>query len=116
MKPIYLRNVPPPLETFEHVNLLEWFAGWIRPERYLELGVRDGHCFVPISKLCKEAIGVDAAPRPFELQSNMQYHQMYTDAYFDLIRDSDIKFDMVFIDADHSHEQSYIDFLNVIIK
>jgi len=113
MKPIYLRNVPPPLETFDHVNLLEWFAGWIRPERYLELGVRDGKCFIPVSKCCNEAIAVDAAPRPFNLEANMQYHQMYTDEYFNSIKDLNLKFDMVFIDADHSHRQSYLDFMNV---
>jgi hypothetical protein len=113
MKPIYLRNVPPPLETFEHVNMLEWYAAWIRPERYLELGVRDGKCFIPVSEFCTEAIAVDSAPRPFPLNGNMAYHEMYTDEYFESIKGQNLKFDMVFIDADHSHEQSYKDFLNV---
>jgi predicted O-methyltransferase YrrM len=38
---------------------------------------------------------------------------MYTDDYFIKIKSSNLQFDMVFIDADHSFEQSYQDFLNV---
>ena len=113
MKPIYLRNVPPPTETFDHINLLEWFAVWVKPERYLELGVRDGKCFTKIAPLCKEAIAVDIIDPVFSLTDNMKYEKMYTDSYFAKIKDLNLKFDMVFIDADHSHEQSYKDFLNV---
>jgi predicted O-methyltransferase YrrM len=117
MQDIYLRNVPPPsrhpLETYDHVGFLYSLAEWIRPERYLELGVRDGRCFKQISSLATEAIAIDVAPLSFTLPENATYLQMYTDEYFEQIRDSDIVFDMVFIDADHSFEQSYKDFLNV---
>ena len=113
MQPVYLRNVPPPAETFEHINLLEWFAGWIKPERYLELGVRDGRCFVAVSQYCKSAIAVDVVPIQFSIPNNSVYEQMSTDEYFKKIEGLDLQFDMVFIDADHSFEQSYQDFLNV---
>lgn len=113
MHPIHLRNVPPPLETFDHINLLSWFAGWIKPERYLELGVRDGRCFTQIAGQCKEAIAVDIVDPQFPLTRNMSYQKMYTDEYFNTIKGKNIQFDMVFIDADHSHEQSYQDFINV---
>jgi hypothetical protein len=113
MQPVYLRNVPPPAETFEHINLLQWFAGWVKPERYLELGVRDGRCFAAVAPLCTEAIAVDCINPMFSIPSNATYKQMYTDEYFKSIYGTDIQFDMVFIDADHSFEQSYQDFLNV---
>lgn len=113
MKPIHLRNVPPPIETFDHVNLIQWIAGWIKPERYLELGVRDGKCFLEVAPYCKEAIAVDFADIAFPLSENCRYEQMYTDEYFKKIKDSGLTFDMVFIDADHSFEQSYKDFVNV---
>jgi hypothetical protein len=113
MKPVHLRNVPPPLETFDHINLLHWIAGWIKPERYLELGVRDGRCFTQVAQYCNQAIAVDCAPIPFQLPYNATYEQMYTDEYFEKIKNSGVQFDMVFIDADHSFEQSYKDFLNV---
>jgi predicted O-methyltransferase YrrM len=113
MKPIYLRNVPPPSETFDHVNLLQFLAGWVRPVRYLELGVRTGESFVEVAPYCTEAIAVDSAPLQFNLPPNAVYHQMLTDDYFKSIEGQSLKFDMVFIDADHTFEQSYIDFLNV---
>lgn len=113
MKPVHLRNVPPPIETFDHVNLIQWIAGWMKPERYLELGVRDGKCFLEVAPYCNVAIGVDKDNPPFAIPHNCTYEQMYTDEYFEKIKGSDTFFDMVFIDADHSFEQSYKDFLNV---
>lgn len=113
MQPIYLRNVPPPFETFDHIALLEFFARWIRPERYLELGVRDGRNFNRIQPHCKLAISVDIAPVPIDQIPNIEIHQMTTEVYLENARNENLKFDMVFIDADHSHEQSYKDFLNV---
>lgn len=111
MKPIHLRNVPPPAETFDHISLLKFFATWIRPERYLELGVRGGDSFLKIAPFCREAHGVDMAKIRFRLKKNMVFHQRSTDEYFGLLTD-EIKFDMIFIDADHSFEQSRTDFLN----
>ncbi|NBW15124.1 MAG: class I SAM-dependent methyltransferase [Caulobacteraceae bacterium] len=112
MKPIHLRNIPPPGETFNHVDFLDGLLQWIRPECYLELGVRDGRNFITVAKHCIKAIGVDIAGLSFELQQNMEYHSLSTNEYFKNL-DLDIKFDAVFIDADHSHEQSLVDFINV---
>ena len=42
MQPIHLRNVPPPAETFAHTEFFDLLFKWIRPEHYLELGVRHG--------------------------------------------------------------------------
>lgn len=113
MKEIHLRHVPPPVETVDHVSFLRLFAEWIRPERYLELGVRDGNCFQQIAMLSKEAVAVDMAEPVFTIPHNAVHATTTTDEYFDSIRGTDIQFDMVFIDADHSYEQSYKDFLNV---
>jgi hypothetical protein len=111
MTPIHLRNIPPPAETFNHTEFFDTLFKWIRPENYLELGVRHGGNFVTLSKHCKKAIGVDMIPAEFPLEPNMEYHQTTTDNYFNNLDDK--QFDVVFIDADHSHEQSMKDFLNV---
>lgn len=111
-KPIHLRNVPPPNETFKHTEFLDFLFSYLRPENYLELGVRLGENFVPMAKHCKKAIGVDIDSIKFNLAENMEYHKMTTDEYFKNLSD-DVMFDVVFIDADHSHEQSLKDFINV---
>lgn len=112
MIPIHLRNLPPPIEKFEHILFFEYMASIIKPERYLELGVRCGSNFRRVAHHSKEAIAVDIVDHKFPLSSNMAYHQMTTDQYFSTLS-PDIEFDMVFIDADHSHQQSLKDFENV---
>lgn len=112
MKPIHLRNIPPPAETFNHTAFFDFMLSWIRPENYLELGVRDGGNFVTVAKHCVKAVGVDIIPPRVTIQPNMEYHQSTTDDYFNTLSD-DTMFDVVFIDADHSYEQSLKDFLNV---
>jgi predicted O-methyltransferase YrrM len=112
VKPIYLRNVPPPSETFDHISFLEMMAKWIKPENYLELGVRDLKCFKTISKYTAQSTGVDMQPISLKLEQNMNFFLGTTDQYFDSIKESNIQFDFIFIDADHSFEQSLNDFLN----
>ena len=111
MKPIYLRNIPPPPETFDHIEMLKMYAKWIKPERYLELGVRSGAAFLKIAPYCKEAHAVDMLDVKFRLGKNMTFHKNSTDDYFAQL-DKDVQFDMIFIDADHSFEQSCRDFVN----
>jgi predicted O-methyltransferase YrrM len=116
MKPIHLRNIPPPAETFDHPAFMEFIFSYLKPEKYLELGVRDGTTFLKVAKYCRMIIGVDIETPGFnrsEVQcENYEFHTKDTDSYFREL-DSSEMFDAVFIDADHSHEQSLRDFLNV---
>ncbi len=112
MKPIHLRNVPPPSETFNHIQFLEFMASWIKPEKYLELGCRSGASLIPISSHCKSVIGVDMDPPGYNIPTNAKIEVCTTDEYFEKT-DESVQYDMVFIDADHSYEQSLKDFMNV---
>lgn len=112
MTPIHLRNIPPPSETFDHVGFLTLMASWIKPVKYLELGVRCGKNFCAVSQFCEKAIGVDVVFHNFPIKKNMEFFEGLTDDYFAKLPPDEM-FDMVFIDADHSHEQSLQDFLNV---
>lgn len=116
MTPIHLRNLPSDPrynEVFDHAAFLVFMAQWIKPERYLELGVRGGQCFRAVSSFCKEAHGVDLHPASFRVspEEGVFFHQCSTDSFFGSLGGGDV-FDMVFIDADHSHEQSLKDFRN----
>ncbi len=112
MNPIHLRNIPPPYETFGHTHFLEHLFSWLKPELYLELGVRDGFNLNAVAKFCHKAIGVDLSSPIISLDENIEFYLGSTDDYFETLP-IDVKFDAVFIDADHSHEQSLKDFLNV---
>jgi len=120
MKQMHLRNVPPPAETFDHIELIKWLAAWIKPEHYLELGVRNGVCFKQIIPFTKKSTGVDIVIddsltnliKNLTPDIEVNYYKGTTDEYFNSI-DKNILFDLVFIDADHSYEQCLNDFLNV---
>lgn len=114
MTAIHLRNPAygTVVETFDHVSLLTFFATWIKPRHYLELGVRGGASFIPVAKLCEKATGVDVVAPSYTLSPNMDIRVQTTDAFFAELDQATV-FDMVFIDADHSHEQSLADFINV---
>jgi hypothetical protein len=108
---IYLRNQPPPVETFDHTSFISFLADWISPENYLELGVRSGHNFKIISSKSTRSTAVDLESISFDLPVNAKSYLGSTDDFFNSL-DSSVKFDLIFIDADHSHEQSLKDFMN----
>lgn len=113
MTPIYLRNVPPPEETFDHASFIENLASYIKPENYLELGVRCGKTFKKVAPLSLKATAVDITPPQFTVPDNSTYFESTTDNFFKSLSKEE-KYDLIFIDADHSHEQSLKDFLNSI--
>lgn len=114
MTPIHLRNVPPPMETFKHIEFLTFMAKWIKPECYLELGVRCGDSLDPISQYCKMCCAVDITFQHYRFakRENIMFVQKSTDEFFATL-DPDTVFDMVFIDAAHEHAASLKDFQNV---
>ena len=114
MKPVHLRTVPPPQETFPHTELFRLIFQSMKPERYLELGVRWGGNLKELAPYCKQAVGVDfkIGDLNVELPDNVRCVNKYTDEFFEKLKPG-VMFDAVFIDADHSFEQSLKDFENV---
>lgn len=87
-------------------------AGFLK--RYLELGVRQGNCFNSIAPLSKEAYAVDIknSYKQIKQNKNLVWNHMRTDEFLKN-HDPNRKFDLVFIDADHSYEGSLNDFGSV---
>ena len=109
-----------PFKKTSHVKVIEIIAqGMSRAgnlDNYLELGSRAGTCFNLISPLAKTAYAVEIRKEFFadidKSKGNVKEFLMSTDDFFKAI-DKNIKFDLVFIDANHHHESSLKDFKNV---
>lgn len=99
-----------PISQLEDVVV--YFANVLRPQTYLELGVLKGERVTKIAAYVDLAVGVDMNVP--ELKKDYEFCHMATNVFFDDLVSKFPKFDMVFIDADHSYEQSYKDFVNVV--
>ena len=110
MIPIHLRNIPPPLETFDHSSLLAFFAKWIKPALYVEYGVRSGTSLMQVAPYCEKVHGIDINPIEFTPPKNVTFYQMSTDDYTERILVAKPMIDMVFIDACHESNQVFKDF------
>ena len=97
MNPIYKRNNPSSavephwydqIIIFNHIEFIKTLAMWLKPERYLEVGIYQNQCLNVVAPFCKEVYAVDILLRNPNLHENV-------------------------IDGSHSHEQSLRDFLNV---
>jgi cephalosporin hydroxylase len=116
MKNIYLRNTPENhggiLETYSHYEIIQHLAKWIKPINYLEIGVRHGNVYNLVKEYCNQCYLVDIDFLDIDYSNNTLKFEMLSDIFFEMI-DTSIKFDLVFIDGDHSKEQVLKDFINV---
>lgn len=114
--PIHLRNIPPPMETFDHIRFLSDFAKWLKPNLYVEFGVRNGVNIAPIAAFCKTIHSIDVHPISWSLQEKHPHlipFVMTTDNYVSNILNrlpTEYIIDMAFIDADHESDQAFKDF------
>lgn len=109
--PIYMRNVPPPPETFDHAGFLSRCAQTIPDCVYIEYGVRDGDSIVRIQPHTSACYGVDMKPGKNQLP-NIGFFQMTTNMFSERFLPH-IQFDMAFIDADHKSESAFTDFTHI---
>jgi predicted O-methyltransferase YrrM len=92
-----------------HTDIIENIAAAIRPDAYLELGLYQGDTFNRIAPHCGRAVGVDIK----NVSINGEFFLGSTTEYFDTIVDSS-RFNLIFIDADHSFESVKKDFNNAV--
>lgn len=92
-----------------HTKLIELLAERMRP-RYLELGIWRGETFLQVAHLCEIAVAVDTKR---QIPDNGHFFEMTTTEFLQNHGPTLAPFDLVFIDADHSHEASLSDFLLV---
>ena len=102
----------------DHVKVVKTIAEGMKAAgnlgTYLELGVKKAACFNEVAPLAKEAFAVDINPCSKYVKEglNRQLFWMSTDTFFESTVSKGERFDLIFIDADHSHEASLKDFEN----
>jgi hypothetical protein len=110
MKGIFNKNSHIPFITSIAKGFKE--AGFLN--KYLELGIQRGNCFNMVAPMAKEAYAVDILDS-YELIKHNRNTIWFQGKSEDFLKQySNIKFDLVFIDADHSHEASLLDFQMVL--
>ena len=95
------------LERFDIINHLIEKYNYIN---YLEIGVHDGSCIRNVKALHKD--GVDPGyetTNPSEVN-----YPIKSDIFFNLIKDEDIKYDIIFVDGKHYDYQVYKDVKNAL--
>ncbi len=94
----------------DRVMLAKALAKMIKAKVYMELGVRQGDTINEMIKVVPRCIGVDINKKFQHLyDKRVEFHVNKTDDFCKTWTDT---LDMVFIDADHSYQSSYNDFLN----
>ena len=107
-----------PFGKNDHIRVIKCIAEGLREANalnyYLELGISKGVCFneiAPLTKTAAYAVDINDTSYPhIKYQGNLQWFCGTTDDFFKL--DSLPKFDLIFIDAEHSHKASKQDFIN----
>lgn len=69
---------------------------------YLEIGVRAYKTFDNV--VCDHKVAVDPAPQGERSGGGIVLHKKTSNDFFNEIKDSNTKFDLIFIDGDHSYE------------
>lgn len=75
--------------------------------RYLEIGVSDGSCMRRVN--VSEKWGVDPEPQPQGVKAASIFVARTSDTFFAEQRERGAKFNLIFIDGDHTAEQVYRD-------
>lgn len=107
--PIHLRNGR---NLHDHGELISHVAKWLKPRRYLEIGVCTGYSLEIVQKYAAECYGVDIIIEKKDYGSHVKLFEMTSDYFFQTLSPSTM-FDMAFIDGDHEKNQVYKDFINV---
>ena len=89
-------------------DIIQWFIDYLGAKTYLEIGIRYGETFNVIQ--CEKKIGVDLSI-PEEMNMKGILHRMSSDEYFE---NHAQKFDVAFIDGNHTFEQSLRDAENCL--
>lgn len=117
--PLHVRNPPQVGKlSLNHPETIEYLVRMLKPECYLELGIQFGEVLRRVLPLIPIVVGVDIVITEEVKDLSSKYSSLKlmncsTDDFFTSVTELGYKYDMVFIDADHSHISSLRDFERV---
>jgi predicted O-methyltransferase YrrM len=106
-------KTPAEYKEMEFIELLIVIAKLFKPKVYMELGTKRGYTIRRMAQFVERAIGVDIRQLELDLP-NVTTITGTTQAYAESLANSGEFIDMLFIDADHSYEAAYEDFLKYL--
>jgi predicted O-methyltransferase YrrM len=118
----HLRNgVFPNTLTLNHLEVIDFFVRLLRPNNFLELGVQFGETTnriinnIPETYYAVDIEITDNIKYFSDTKPNFKFFNGTTDAFFKWLDETgqNLQLEMAFIDACHTHEASYNDFLNI---
>lgn len=98
-----------------HISFIEELARHVRPEVYVELGVHRAELFNQIIPYAGQLIGVDIDPTSGDYirkSGNTRFVCGTTGDFVEELGQAHLEIDMLFIDADHSSESVFKDFMD----
>lgn len=108
-------KIKAPFNKNDHIKIIKEIAIGLQKagqlNRYLEIGIKKGNCFNQIAPLCKEAYAVDIlnCEKLIKQNKNLKWFNGKSQDFLNK-HDPNKKFDLVFIDGAHNHEDSLKDF------
>jgi dTDP-4-dehydrorhamnose reductase len=102
-------------EVIDHQKFIKLIATYYKPKLYIEYGVFSGNNIAGIAPLCERCIGVDIIDKPLSLNNieNITYVKGKTRDFGKYIKESNLQYELAFIDADHSSNEAYNDFVDL---
>jgi predicted O-methyltransferase YrrM len=102
-------KTPTEYREMEFVELFIALAKLYKPKIYVELGVKKGYTIKRMAPFVEKAFGVDIAPLALDIP-NVTLVQNTTLGFAESLGNRKPFIDMLFIDADHSHDAVMADF------
>ncbi len=101
----------------DYITILKCFHDWLKPTRYVEIGVETGRSLA-LAQPPTIAVGIDPTPEiSYEFVAPTLIYSMTSDAFFaayDLLQQVGRSvIDLAFIDGSHLFEQVLKDFINI---
>ncbi len=98
-----------------HLDFITFLAQLQKPNSYLEIGVHHAGLFNKVLPFANSATAVDINPNAKKYISKndkVTFYNLSSNEFWEMAKENNFSFDLIFVDGDHSKNQVKIDFHN----